>query len=87
MPQYWGYDDGFMFRERLTLPESVRLTLGFVDETTCEVKGWAALGLMSIWSGIAASGSELVDLMGLDDNVTIPILSAVGLWGFLKIFG
>ncbi|KAI5797983.1 hypothetical protein DFH27DRAFT_483388 [Peziza echinospora] len=48
--------------------------------------GWA-LGLMSLWTGLAASASEVADIWGLDDNVIIPVLSAVGIWGFLKVFG
>ena len=87
VPRYWGFEESFMFKDRLTLPESARLTLGYVDEGACTVSGWAAVGIMSVWSGLVASASELVDLFGLDDNVTIPILSAAGLWAFLKAFG
>jgi diacylglycerol kinase (CTP) len=42
---------------------------------------------MSVWTGIVAAGSELVDLFGWDDNLTIPVLSGLGMWGFLKVFG
>ena len=86
-PTYWGFEDSFMFKDKLTLPDNVRLTLGYVDEAACTVTGWTAIGVMSIWSGLVASASELVDAFDLDDNITIPILSAVGLWGFLKAFG
>lgn len=48
--------------------------------------GWA-LGIVSLVTGLVASASEAVDCWGLDDNVTIPVLSAMGVWGFLKIFG
>jgi len=48
--------------------------------------GWA-LGLMSLWTGLVASASEAMDLWGLDDNVVIPVVSAVGVWGLLKVFG
>ncbi|KAK2746627.1 hypothetical protein FQN57_002971 [Myotisia sp. PD_48] len=51
------------------------------------VTGPAALGIVSLWSGFVAAGSELIDLFGWDDNLTIPILSGVGIWGFLKVFG
>ena len=51
------------------------------------VEGGLALGLMSLWTGFIASASEAMDLWGLDDNVVIPVVSAVGVWGFLKIFG
>ena len=42
---------------------------------------------MSVVSGLVAAGSEFVDILGMDDNLTIPILSGIGLWGFLKVFG
>ncbi|KAK0634863.1 hypothetical protein B0T17DRAFT_622999 [Bombardia bombarda] len=29
----------------------------------------------------------VVDLFGWDDNLTIPVLSGLGIWGFLKVFG
>lgn len=48
--------------------------------------GWA-LGLMSLWTGLVASASEAMDLWGFDDNVVIPVVSAVGVWGFLKVLG
>ena len=87
VPTYWGFEEDFMFQKRLSLPDSMRLTLGYVDEAACTVTGWTAIGLMSLWSGLVASASELVDVFGLDDNVTIPILSAGGVWAFLKAFG
>lgn len=48
--------------------------------------GWA-LSAMSLVTGLIASASEVVDLWGLDDNVVIPVLSAIGVWGVLKVFG
>ena len=87
VPSYWGYEDSFLFQGHLSLPESARLTLGHVEPDFGVIKGYTALVVMSIWSGLTASLSELVDIFGLDDNVTIPILSAAGLWGFLKVFG
>ena len=51
------------------------------------VEGGWALGLISLWTGLVASASEAMDLWGLDDNVVIPVVSAVGVWGLLKIFG
>ncbi|RPA98515.1 hypothetical protein L873DRAFT_1808144 [Choiromyces venosus 120613-1] len=48
--------------------------------------GWG-LALMSVVTGVIASVSEAVDVFGLDDNVVIPVLSAVGVWGVLKVFG
>ena len=48
--------------------------------------GWA-LAVVSFVTGVIASASEAVDVFGLDDNVVIPIVSAVGIWGVLKAFG
>ncbi|KZF25269.1 phosphatidate cytidylyltransferase [Xylona heveae TC161] len=76
----------FMFTGTLSLPEPVRELLGWGPERGV-IGGSLALGIMSLWSGIVASASEVVDLWGWDDNLTIPILSGLGLWGFLKIFG
>lgn len=55
--------------------------------STAIITGPFALGVMSVWTGIVAAGSELVDLLGWDDNLTIPVLSGLGMWGFLKVFG
>ncbi|KAI0025784.1 hypothetical protein F4780DRAFT_225215 [Xylariomycetidae sp. FL0641] len=76
----------FMFRGVLRLPALASHALG-LTESQATVGGPVALGLMSLWSGLAAAGSEVVDLFGWDDNLTIPVLSGIGIWGFLKIFG
>ncbi|KAH9907709.1 hypothetical protein F4778DRAFT_444509 [Xylariomycetidae sp. FL2044] len=76
----------FMFKGTLSLPTLVASSLGLA-KSQVTVGGPVALGLMSLWSGIAAAGSEVVDLFGLDDNLTIPVLSGIGIWGFLKVFG
>ncbi|KAI9800208.1 MAG: hypothetical protein M1825_004192 [Sarcosagium campestre] len=52
-----------------------------------EVRGGLALMLVSLWTGFVGAASEVVDLFGWDDNLTIPVLSGLGLWGFLKAFG
>ncbi|KAI9823949.1 MAG: hypothetical protein M1819_001101 [Sarea resinae] len=95
---FWGWlaprtgpfpDDpphAFMFTGTLTLPACVKTYLGWGTEDGV-LGGGLALGLMSLWTGFVASGSEVVDLWGWDDNLTIPLLSGVGLWGFLKVFG
>lgn len=79
-------DETFMFKGTLSLPASV---CGFLGLSTSQatIGGSIALGIMSVWSGFVASASEVVDLFGWDDNLTIPVLSGVGLWGFLKLFG
>lgn len=78
-------DEDFMFKGALTLPSSVTDALGLSAKTG--ITGALALGAMSIWSGFVASASEVVDIFGWDDNLTIPVLSGIGIWGFLKIFG
>ncbi|KAI1188403.1 cytidylyltransferase [Nemania serpens] len=75
----------FMFQGVLRLPTVVAKLLGLDEHAV--LRGPAALGVMSIWSGLVAAGSEVIDLFGWDDNLTIPVLSGVGIWGFLKIFG
>ncbi|KAI0970823.1 hypothetical protein F4678DRAFT_472827 [Xylaria arbuscula] len=75
----------FMFRGVLQLPTVVTNLLG-LDESAV-LRGPAAIGVMSLWSGLVAAGSEVIDLFGWDDNLTIPVLSGLGIWGFLKIFG
>lgn len=93
---FWGWlvptwgpypgDEAFMFKGVLRLPQVVCGALGW-KETSAVVSGGLALGIVSLWSGLVASLSELVDVFGLDDNLTIPALSGLGIWGFLKVFG
>lgn len=100
---FWGWfvpyigsfpDDpegAFMFHGRLNLlPNSIRSLLGWNPANISSgsvVSGPVALGALSVVSGFIAAGSEFLNLFGLDDNLTIPVLSGVGLWGFLKVFG
>ncbi|TVY60760.1 CTP-dependent diacylglycerol kinase [Lachnellula suecica] len=76
----------FAFTGSLTLPGPVRDLAG-LTEAQASISGGLALAVMSLWTGFAASASEVVDVFGWDDNLTIPVLSGVGMWGFLKIFG
>jgi len=76
----------FMFTGTLSLPEPIRNLAG-LTKTQGSIGGGLALGIMSLWTGFAASASEVVDIFGWDDNLTIPVLSGLGMWGFLKIFG
>ena len=80
MPRY-GDTAGFIFHGQLRAPEFAQGLLG-----KGSMGGWAALSVVGAWSGIVASVSEMVDLWGWDDNLTIPVLSGLGLWGFLKLF-
>lgn len=90
VPRWEGVDNagenGFAFRGRLGWPGGVKGLLGW-DEGRGVVGGKAALGLVSVLAGVVASVSEAVDVFGWDDNVTIPVLCGVGLWGFLRVFG
>lgn len=88
VPRY-GYDEDFMFHGALTLPAVMRHgLLGWTkNDDQGIVGGWLALGIVSVYSGLVASASEVVDLFGWDDNLTIPVLSGVGLWGFFRCFG
>lgn len=76
----------FMFTGELGLPHQAAKYLGW-KEAGATVKGTAAMAVMSIWTGFVAAFSEFVDILGWDDNLTIPVLSSLGLWAFLKVFG
>ena len=82
-------EDPFMFKGHLNLlPDGVKGLLGWTgDKASAVVTGPVALGIVSFVSGLVAAGSEYLDVFGWDDNLTIPVLSGLGLWGFLKIFG
>ncbi|KAI9857491.1 MAG: SWI/SNF complex component snf12 [Trichoglossum hirsutum] len=77
--------NAFMFTGKLALPASVRGLVGF-SEGQGILTGTLALWVMSLWTGLVGAASEVVDLWGWDDNLTIPVLSGVGIWGFLKVF-
>jgi diacylglycerol kinase (CTP) len=78
-------DENFLFKGFLSLPKTICEAVGVSKEQTT-ISGALALGVMSVWSGFVASASEVVDIFGWDDNLTIPVLSGFGIWGFLKIF-
>lgn len=79
-------DEDFMFKGVLSLPSTVCDAVG-ISQSAATITGSLALGVMSLWSGFVASASEVVDLWGLDDNLTIPVLSGLGILGFLKVVG
>ncbi|KAK0257542.1 hypothetical protein B0A54_08830 [Friedmanniomyces endolithicus] len=65
---------------------------GFAFQGTLEgpwglLEGWPAVGVLAVVTGLAASVSEAVDLWGLDDNLTIPVLCGLELGAFLWAFG
>ncbi|PHH70940.1 hypothetical protein CDD83_5313 [Cordyceps sp. RAO-2017] len=78
-------DDDFMFKGLLALPAALVRTLGIPDGLAT-LTGPAALAVVSLWSGFVASASEVADVFGWDDNLTIPVLSGLGIWAFLKLF-
>jgi len=86
VPQNWNRNENrFAFDGHLTLPLQVRQWLN-ISKGEATVDGNLALLIVSIWSGLVASVSEAIDIFGLDDNLTIPILCGIGLAGFLKCF-
>ncbi|KAH6984636.1 hypothetical protein BKA56DRAFT_481377, partial [Ilyonectria sp. MPI-CAGE-AT-0026] len=78
-------DEDFMFKGALSLPKAITEAVG-LSEGQATITGSLALGVMSVLSGFIASASEVVDIFGWDDNLTIPVLSGIGIWGFLKVF-
>ena len=76
----------YMFQDRLTLPLQAKAYLGWKAEDGI-ITGTPALVIMSLVTGLIASVSELIDIFGWDDNLTIPVLSSIGLWSFLRCFG
>ncbi|KAL1842427.1 hypothetical protein VTJ49DRAFT_5275 [Mycothermus thermophilus] len=93
---FWGWlapvkgpmpgDENFMFTGTLGLPARLATAIG-LEPAVATISGGLALGAVSLWSGFVAAASEVVDLFGWDDNLTIPVLSGLGIWGFLKVFG
>jgi diacylglycerol kinase (CTP) len=95
---FWGWlvprvgafpDDppnSFAFKGALTLPSGVKALVG-MKETAGVITGTAALTVVGVVAGLSGALSEVVDLFGWDDNLTIPVLSGLGMWAFLKLFG
>lgn len=95
---FWGftaprtdgkYDQGinsFAFDGSLALPGIAREALGWTEEQST-ITGPLAVAVMALASGFIVSVSELMDVWELDDNLTIPVLSGLGLSAFLSAFG
>lgn len=79
-------DEDFMFKGALSIPSSWKEAMGIPGHLAV-ISGPLALGVVSVWSGFVASASEVSNIFGWDDNLTIPVLSGLGIWGFLKLFG
>ncbi|KAF2215853.1 hypothetical protein CERZMDRAFT_34287 [Cercospora zeae-maydis SCOH1-5] len=78
--------NSFAFQGVLTLPAPASEYLG-LDLKQATIAGPVALGVMSVVAGLIASISEAIDLWGLDDNLTIPMLCSAGLGAFLWACG
>jgi diacylglycerol kinase (CTP) len=78
-------DNAFAFQGVLRLPAQLQHSLG-LSPAQSSITGYTALGVMSVVTGLIASGSEALDLFGWDDNLTIPVLCGAGLWAFLQVF-
>ncbi len=85
-PKIGDSADAFMFQHRLTLPPQAKFYLG-LSSGQGRIDGTPAMIVMSLITGLIASVSEFIDLFGWDDNLTIPLLSSMSLWAFLKVFG
>lgn len=86
VPPRGGIESCFAFKGYLKLPEQ----LSFYSDrytTDTSLTGWPAYILFSLITGLIASVSEAIDVFGIDDNLTIPVLSGLGLWAFLSVFG
>nr|POF15387.1 ctp-dependent diacylglycerol kinase 1 [Quercus suber] len=94
---FWGliapnttgtHDEGsnsFAFNGQLTLPSQLRDAFG-LSRQQATIEGVIAMAVLAIVSGFVASVSEAIDILGLDDNLTIPILSGLGLGAILWAF-
>jgi diacylglycerol kinase (CTP) len=78
--------NSFAYDGTLTLPLIMREYMG-LSEPQATVSGKVALSVISVVAGLVASVSEAIDVWGLDDNLTIPVLCGVGLGAFTWAFG
>ncbi|KAK5734503.1 Diacylglycerol kinase [Elasticomyces elasticus] len=69
-----GLNEGFAFQ-------------GILTSNWGTLEGWPAVAVLAIVTGLAASVSEAIDVFGLDDNLTIPVLTGLELGAFLWAFG
>ena len=87
VPQAWNTGvDAFAFDGALGLRDGAKEVLGLRGQQG-RIEGRPALALVALTCGIVAAGSEAVDVFGLDDNLTIPVLSGIALGGFFWVFG
>lgn len=87
VPQAWNMGENeFAYSGFLRLRPQLRHALGWTREEST-LDGYPALAIVALYSGLVASVSEAIDLWGLDDNLTIPVLSGIGLGAFFWAFG
>ncbi|KAI5238521.1 hypothetical protein E4T42_08948 [Aureobasidium subglaciale] len=87
IPAEWSTGvNAFAFDGTLSLPPMVRNALGW-KEAEATVSGTVATAIVAVVSGLVAAVSEAIDVFGLDDNLTIPVLSGIGLNVFFYAFG
>ncbi|KAJ7715087.1 hypothetical protein DFH07DRAFT_762847 [Mycena maculata] len=51
------------------------------------VGGWAGLAALVVCAGVVSGVAEALDLGGLDDNLTLPIISGAALMLFFRVWG
>ncbi|KAJ7226831.1 hypothetical protein GGX14DRAFT_627191 [Mycena pura] len=51
------------------------------------VGGWLGLGAVVLCGGMVSGVAEALDIGGLDDNLTLPIISGAGLMFFFRMWG
>ncbi|THZ73817.1 hypothetical protein D6C84_09581 [Aureobasidium pullulans] len=87
VPAEWSTGiNAFAFDGTLSLPPTIRNLLGW-KEVESTVSGTVATTIVAVVSGLVAAVSEAIDVFGLDDNLTIPVLSGIGLNAFFWCFG
>jgi hypothetical protein len=47
--------------------------------------GWPGLLVLGLWSGFVTAISEAMDLEETDDNLTLPVLSGLGIWAYVNL--
>lgn len=87
VPEAWNQGENyFAFDGSLTLHPWIREHLHWTKSQST-LRGPSALAVAAFASGFIACCSEAVDLWGLDDNLTIPLLSGAALSAFFWAFG
>jgi diacylglycerol kinase (CTP) len=88
VPAEWNMgSNAFAFQASLSLPPVMaKGLLGWSEDQAC-VGGSVATAIVAVVSGCVAAVSEAIDVFGLDDNLTIPLLSGLGLSAFFWCFG